>query len=179
MATCEIPGWGYSLRYDYGIFRQIIAPDGSQLEVPDPWLDHSNPWEIVRLDAAVEIRLYGQAERPADGKGPGKWTGGQVILAVPHDVPIPGYGTQNTNNLRLWSAKPKRAFDFASFNAGNYEAATREVRPGSLLSFWLLDKSLSVRPRRNRQRRSRLSPASFIPTRIPSKVRPRLPHDLS
>ena len=128
----ELPLWGYSLRYKYGIFQQLIAPDGSQLEAPDPWLEHLNPFEIPRYDVQYEIRFYGQAERTDDGRG--AWSGGQEVLAVAYDVMIPGesqlqkslpkfnrlmilgYGTKNTNNLRLWESKPKRGFDLQSFN---------------------------------------------------------------
>ncbi|KAF9646897.1 glycogen phosphorylase [Thelephora ganbajun] len=117
----ELPVWGYSLRYKYGIFQQLIAPDGSQLEAPDPWLEHLNPFEIPRYDVQYEIRFYGQSERTTKGRA--VWSGGQEVLAVAYDVMIPGYGTKNTNNLRLWESKPKRGFDLQSFNAGDYERA--------------------------------------------------------
>jgi starch phosphorylase len=120
-ATCELPVWGYGLRYQYGIFQQLIAPDGSQLEAPDPWLDNANPWEIPRLDVNVVVRLYGYSDRIGSGRA--VWSGGQEVLAVAFDVPIPGYSTKNTNNIRLWSARPKRGFDLQSFNAGDYERA--------------------------------------------------------
>ena len=129
----DLPVWGYSLRYKYGIFQQLIAPDGSQLEAPDPWLEHLNPFEIPRYDVQYEIRFYGQSERTSDGRA--VWSGGQEVLATAYDVMIPGnsqlgwslypifnrlpvsgYGTKNTNNLRLWESKPKRGFDLQSFN---------------------------------------------------------------
>lgn len=129
----ELPVWGYSLRYKYGIFQQLIAPDGSQLEAPDPWLEHLNPFEIPRYDVQYEIRFYGQSERTTEGRA--VWSGGQEVLAMAYDVMIPGnfllqkffllkfnplvipgYGTKNTNNLRLWESKPKRGFDLQSFN---------------------------------------------------------------
>lgn len=123
-ATQELPVWGYGLRYKYGIFQQLIkADDGTQLEAPDPWLEHQNPWELPRLDVVYEVRFYGTAERWGDGSGKGTWSGGQEVLAVAYDVMIPGYGTKNTNNLRLWESKPKRGFDLQSFNAGDYERA--------------------------------------------------------
>jgi glycogen phosphorylase len=92
----------------------LIAPDGSQLEAPDPWLEHSNPFELPRFDISYEIRFYGQSERIGDGRA--AWSGGQEVLAVAYDVMIPGYDTKNTNNLRLWESKPKRGFDLQSFN---------------------------------------------------------------
>lgn len=132
-AANNIPGWGYGLRYSYGIFMQALDAQGAQLEVPDPWLDHSNvcpilvdsidltphpqPWEIAHLDMSVEIKFYGEATRGSQGgKGPGSWTGGLEVLGVPYDVPIPGFKTHNTNNIRFWQSKPKKAFDLASFN---------------------------------------------------------------
>ncbi|GAA5855751.1 hypothetical protein JCM8547_001668 [Rhodosporidiobolus lusitaniae] len=126
-STLQIPCWGYSLRYDNGIFKQIIDSSGNQVEVPDPWLAHANPWEIPRLDAAVEVKFYGEAVRGENGKGPGSWTGGHDVLAVPYDIPVPGYNTRTTNNIRVWSAKGKVSFDLARFNEGDYDAAVREA----------------------------------------------------
>ncbi|KAK2460410.1 hypothetical protein APHAL10511_007575 [Amanita phalloides] len=122
-ASQELPVWGYGLRYKYGIFQQLISPEGNQLEAPDPWLEHQNPWELPRLDVSYDIRFYGQAERLEDGSGRANWTGGQEVLAIAYDIMIPGYHTKTTNNLRLWESKPKRGFDLNSFNAGNYEKA--------------------------------------------------------
>ncbi|KAF9260379.1 glycogen phosphorylase [Marasmius fiardii PR-910] len=122
-ASQELPLWGYGLRYKYGIFQQLISPEGGQLEAPDPWLDNQNPWELPRLDVTYEVRFYGHAERLNDGTGRSVWTGGQEVLAVAYDVMIPGCYTKNTNNLRLWESKPKRGFDLNSFNAGDYERA--------------------------------------------------------
>ncbi|TBU29677.1 glycogen phosphorylase [Dichomitus squalens] len=120
-ASQELPVWGYGLRYKYGIFQQHIAPDGSQLEAPDPWLEHDNPWELARTDVTYQIRFYGHSERFEGNKG--IWSGGQEVLAIAYDVPIPGYETKTTNNLRLWESRPKRGFDLQSFNAGDYERA--------------------------------------------------------
>lgn len=118
-ASQELPVWGYGLRYKYGIFQQLISPEGQQLEAPDPWLENSNPWELPRIDVAYEIRFYGVADRYHDGSGRGVWHGGQEVVAVAYDVMIPGYETKNTNNLRLWESKPKRGFDLNSFNGEN------------------------------------------------------------
>ncbi|KAJ1304205.1 hypothetical protein OPQ81_008605 [Rhizoctonia solani] len=119
-ASQELPFWGYGLRYHYGIFQQLIAADGSQLEAPDPWLNHANPWEIARYDVTIDVRFYGQAERVPKSRR-AIWSGGQEVVAVAYDVPIPGYATKNTNNLRLWDARGKSGFDLQSFNAGDYE----------------------------------------------------------
>ncbi|KDQ52459.1 glycosyltransferase family 35 protein [Jaapia argillacea MUCL 33604] len=131
-ASQELPVWGYGLRYKYGIFQQLIAPDGQQLEAPDPWLDNQNPWELPRLDVTYEVRFYGHAERTENGRA--IWSGGQEVLAVAYDVMIPGYDTKNTNNLRLWESKPKRGFDLNSFNAGNYEQAVESSNSAAAIT---------------------------------------------
>ncbi|WVN91095.1 uncharacterized protein L203_106342 [Cryptococcus depauperatus CBS 7841] len=122
MATLNLPGWGYGLRYNYGIFKQLISNTGEQLEAPDPWLDRENPWEIARLDVTYPIRFYGRVE-PIANTDRAVWSGGMECLAVAYDTPIPGYGTKNCANIRLWSAKPVQGFDLNSFNAGNYGAS--------------------------------------------------------
>ena len=121
----ELPLWGYGLRYKYGIFQQLIAPDGSQLEAPDPWLEHDNPWELPRTDVTYPIRFYGHAERLDGMKA--IWSGGQEVVAMAYDTMIPGYDTKTTNNLRLWESKPKRGFDLQSFN-GECDYRLREYR---------------------------------------------------
>ncbi|KAJ7769331.1 glycogen phosphorylase [Mycena metata] len=137
-ASQELPVWGYGLRYKYGIFQQLISPEGNQLEAPDPWLDNQNPWELPRLDVAYEVRFYGNAERVRDENGNttdrAQWTGGQEVLAVAYDVMIPGSYTRTTNNLRLWESKPKRGFDLNSFNAGNYEGAVESSNSAAAIT---------------------------------------------
>ncbi|KAF8220492.1 phosphorylase-domain-containing protein [Tricholoma matsutake] len=133
-ASQELPVWGYGLRYKYGIFQQLISPEGNQLEAPDPWLENQNPWELPRLDVMYDVRFYGHSERSDDGNGRALWTGGQEVLAIAYDVMIPGYGTQTTNNLRLWESKPKRGFDLNSFNAGNYEGAVESSNSAAAIT---------------------------------------------
>ena len=126
MATLEIPAWGYGIRYDYGIFKQKIV-DGHQVEVPDYWLAHGNPWEIERPDVKYYIRFYGDVHKYNDaGVERANWTGGEVVIAMAYDTPIPGYNTFNCNNLRLWSCKPCNEFDFNSFNRGDYYGAIHQ-----------------------------------------------------
>lgn len=126
MATLNIPAWGYGIRYNYGIFRQLIK-DGYQYEVPDYWLDNGNPWEIERLDVNYPIRFYGYVRKiHENGKEKSIWEGGDLVLARAYDNPIPGFDTYNTINLRLWRSLPAREFDFSSFNQGDYFKALEE-----------------------------------------------------
>ena len=115
MATLRIPAYGYGLRYDYGIFQQQIR-DGEQVEVPDYWLQPGNPWEIRRREDAVAVHFYGRTERHEDDPdGTRKrWVETQVVKAEPYDTPIPGYGNNCVNTLRLWSATANNAFDLKS-----------------------------------------------------------------
>jgi len=123
LACLEIPAWGYGIRYDYGIFRQEIV-DGFQVEVPDYWLSKGNPWEIPRQDVTYPIRFYGGVRKYQDGGFErGNWEGGEVVIAMAYDTPIPGYNTFNCNNLRLWRSRPTNEFDFQSFNQGDYFGA--------------------------------------------------------
>ena len=120
LATLDYPAWGYGLRYTYGIFQQQIVK-GQQVEFPDYWLNFGNPWEVPRLDVVYEVRFYGECR--GDGAG---WQGGEKVEAVAYDVPIPGFQTANTINIRLWSSKPKKKFDLQSFNEGNYQKSVDE-----------------------------------------------------
>lgn len=119
LASLNYPAWGYGIRYKYGMFEQKIV-NGYQVEIPDYWLTHNNPWEIERLDVTYPVRFYGHTEKTADGF---KWAGGQIVRAVAYDSPIPGYDTYNTLNLRLWSAQPAKEFDLESFSRGDYYGA--------------------------------------------------------
>jgi starch phosphorylase len=101
MATLGVPGFGYGIRYDYGMFRQQIV-DGQQVEVPDYWLTHGNPWEFPRPEIRMRIRFGGHLQE--DG-GRVHWVGTDDVLAMAYDSIIPGYGTEVTNTLRLWSAR--------------------------------------------------------------------------
>ncbi len=116
LACLEIPAWGYGIRYDYGIFRQEIH-NGYQCEVPDYWLAKGNPWELPRMDVTYPIRMYGNVNRYQDGGlERANWDGGEVVIAMAYDMPVPGYNTFNCNNLRLWKAKPANEFEFGKFN---------------------------------------------------------------
>ena len=135
MATLNYPAWGYGLRYRYGIFKQEIM-DGYQVEIPDYWLDF-NPWEFPRNDITVDIQFYGYVRKyqDDDGKTHAVWEGGEIVDAVAYDVPIPGYKTPTTNNLRLWSSKASRGeFDFQKFNSGEYESSVGDQQRAETIS---------------------------------------------
>lgn len=121
MATLDLPAWGYGIRYTYGIFEQVIV-DGHQIEQPDYWLTHGNPWEIVRKDITYPVRFYGHVTTDPHTERR-KWEGGEIVEAEACDHPIPGYDTRNTINLRLWKATPAHEFDLVQFNHGQYAAA--------------------------------------------------------
>ncbi|KAL7718233.1 hypothetical protein QTN25_004531 [Entamoeba marina] len=113
LATLNFPAWGYGIRYQYGMFKQCIS-HGYQIETPEYWLEAGNPWEIVRKDVNHEIRFGGYVTK--DSKGNMVWEGGSTVRAIAYDMPVPGYKTLNTLNLRLWSSKPSAAFDLDHFN---------------------------------------------------------------
>lgn len=127
LACLEYPAWGYGLRYTYGIFKQHIN-EGVQTEIPDFWLNFGNPWEVPRLDVAYEVRFYGECVRftQPDGSVRWSWQGGEKVRAVAYDVPIPGFRNKTCLNIRLWSSKPLKSFDLASFNEGNYDKSVAE-----------------------------------------------------
>jgi starch phosphorylase len=130
MATMNIPGTGYGIRYEYGMFRQAIQ-NGQQLENPDNWLRYGNIWEFQRPETAYDINFYGKVVEFQTEEGPAqRWVEAEPVVAIAYDVPVPGYDTPTVNNLRLWSAKAKTEFDLYKFNDGQYDKAV-EGRHGS------------------------------------------------
>ncbi|RLD17230.1 MAG: glycogen phosphorylase, partial [Caldiserica bacterium] len=127
MATLEIPGYGYGLRYEFGIFNQVIK-DGWQVEEPEEWLKYTYPWEIERPEYLQEVSFYGRVvvEKDEFGKQRFKWIDTKKVLAVPHDIPIIGYKNNTVNTLRLWSAKSSNEFDLQIFNQGDYVRAVED-----------------------------------------------------
>ena len=122
MATLNIPGFGYGIRYDYGMFRQTIV-DGRQVEVPDYWLTHGNPWEFARPEVNYRVRFGGRIEKKNGSETAYDWVDSHDVQAMAYDTIIPGYDTMATNTLRLWSAKATQEIDLTAFNRGNYFAA--------------------------------------------------------
>lgn len=121
IATLNLPGWGYGIRYKYGMFEQRIK-NGFQVEMPDFWLTHGNPFEIERLDVTYPVYFGGHVSQFTDERGRQRfrWQAGEVVRAVAFDNPIPGFDTYNCVNLRLWDSKPATEFDLAAFNEGDY-----------------------------------------------------------
>lgn len=125
MATLELPAMGYGLRYEYGMFKQVIQ-DGWQLEQPDNWLARHDPWEVRRLRDQVEIQLNCSYEvregtlRAVAGK-PSR------LIGVPYDRPVVGFGGKTINTLRLWAARAPDYFDFQAFSHGEFVGAVAEA----------------------------------------------------
>lgn len=124
MATGSIPSIGFGIRYEFGIFDQIIR-DGWQVEVADRWLHNGNPWELAKPDESMIVKFGGKTTSYEDEKGRYRvrWDAQREVLGIPYDTPIPGYETETTNTLRLWKAEAPRSFDFQIFNMGDYLGA--------------------------------------------------------
>ena len=123
-ATLALPVIGYGIRYRYGMFHQRIE-NGYQIEEPDTWLREGFPWEIERIDYAQQIKFGGRTSTYVDSDGTTRysWDETHDVLAIPFDVPIPGYKNDVVNTLRLWSASATDAFDLDEFNRGSYASA--------------------------------------------------------
>ena len=153
MATLNFPAWGYGIRYDYGIFRQVIQ-NCEQKEFPDYWLTKGNPWEIMRLDTQFKVRFYGYCKDEwKDGKKIRVWNGGDEVVAVAYDTAVPGFNTFNCNTLRLWKSFPSNEFDFERFNKGDHQSAMAERDQASYITSVLYpnDNSMSGKELRLKQ----------------------------
>lgn len=120
-ATLQLPVTGYGLRYEYGMFSQVIV-NGEQVERPDHWLKNGNVWEIERPEYTHRIKFGGRVEQSVNERGVKRrsWVDTTDILAVPYDTPIPGYQNGTVNTLRLWKATATEEFNLEEFNAGDY-----------------------------------------------------------
>ncbi len=127
LATLNIPAIGYGIRYEFGIFDQVIR-DGWQVERTDKWLRFGNPWEIVRSEVTFEVNFGGHTEPYTDEQGHYRvrWVPERVVKGIAYDTPVPGYQVPTTNLLRLWKAEATESFDFEAFNVGNYYRAVDE-----------------------------------------------------
>lgn len=127
LATLDLPAVGYGIRYEFGIFRQTFV-DGWQVEQPDTWLLHGNPWEFIHSDDMIEVGFGGYTEHTRDSSGRlrVRWIPGQKVLGEPCTILVPGYGTNTVNILRLWRARAAEEFDFQMFDTGNYIQAVQQ-----------------------------------------------------
>lgn len=129
MATMGIAGYGYGIRYDFGIFNQQIE-QGFQVERPDVWLRFGNPWDVVRPDHLMPVSFYGESVpyTDADGALRFRWQNAQKVMALAYDMPVPGFQNGVVNNLRLWKATSPKSLDLRSFNQGEYIDAVRDTQ---------------------------------------------------
>ncbi|HEX3037316.1 MAG TPA: glycogen/starch/alpha-glucan phosphorylase [Thermodesulfobacteriota bacterium] len=121
LATLGMPGYGYGINYEFGLFKQEID-NGYQVEKPDHWLSEGSPWLIERPDDICVVPVYGRIENAKGPNGNDKpvWTDYKVLLGVPHDMPVVGFGGETVNFLRLYSARSSNEFDVQIFNRGDY-----------------------------------------------------------
>ena len=135
MASLSLPGFGYGIRYEFGIFKQDIV-NGHQIERADEWLKFGSPWEIIRPERAVEVRFYGHVEQHQNSAGHqvSRWVDGTKVLGVPYDTPVAGHGTRTVNTLRLWQARASAEFDVRVFNDGDYERSVVEKNNSEVIS---------------------------------------------
>ncbi len=124
MARLRLPGYGYGIRYDFGIFYQVLK-DGYQQEKSDNWMRRGNPWEIVRFETIYTIKFYGRSEpcRDIHGNMRYRWVDTQDVMARACDILVPGIGDEFVTNMRLWAATSSREFDLEFFNRGDYIGA--------------------------------------------------------
>ena len=127
LASVGVPAVGYGIRYEFGIFDQVIR-DGWQQEITDKWLRNGNPWEIPRSELAFEVKFGGRTEAWKDEQGHYRvrWIPETEVIGVAYDTPILGYRVDTCNILRLWKAEAVESFDFAAFNLGDYDRAVEE-----------------------------------------------------
>ncbi|MUO78305.1 glycogen/starch/alpha-glucan family phosphorylase [Agrobacterium vitis] len=129
MATVNIPAYGYGIRYVHGLFRQQMA-DGWQVELPETWLAHGNPWEFERRESSYEVGFGGGVETASNGTSGEEirhvWKPSERVIATAYDTPIVGWRGERINTLRLWSAQPIDPILLDAFNAGDHIGALRE-----------------------------------------------------
>ena len=134
LTTMDLPAYGCTIRYEYGLFRQKIV-DGFQTELPDTWLENGNAWEVARPEEAVTVKFGGKVYTDwNDGHFSFRYENAHTITAIPYDVPLVGYDSKIVNKLRLWSAKAPDVMDMQAFNSGDYIRSTEERQLAELIS---------------------------------------------
>jgi starch phosphorylase len=127
MATLDLPGFGYGINYEFGLFRQEIR-DGHQVEFPDGWQREVSPWLVARPEESCRIQVYGRIEHRIDRRGQYRpfWIESRELVGIPSDLPIIGYGGRTVNFVRLFSAAASHEFDMQIFNGGDYLKAVEQ-----------------------------------------------------
>ena len=135
LATLDYPAVGYGIHYEFGLFRQEFSK-GHQIELPDDWMKFGTPWEIIRPELTQTVELYGHVENVFDDHGNyvPKWMNTRRILGIPYDIPIPGYGTDTVNFLRLWESRPSEKINLEAFNRGGYSEALADKTQSETVS---------------------------------------------
>ncbi|MEQ9409429.1 MAG: glycogen/starch/alpha-glucan phosphorylase [Fuerstiella sp.] len=143
-ANLQLPVVGYGIRYEYGMFKQHID-NGRQVEDPDHWLRDGNPWELERPEDSRVVHFYGYSEHfiDEDGRPQARWANCQDVLAVPYDMPVPGYRNGTVNTLRLWKSSATDEFNLQEFNAGGYSEAVAEKNLAEQISMVLYPNDAS------------------------------------
>ncbi len=143
-ANLRLPVVGYGIRYEYGMFKQRIE-NGRQVEEPDHWLRDGNPWELERHEDTRRVHFYGHSEHyvDSDGNPRVRWANCRDVLAVPYDMPIPGYRNETVNTLRLWRAAATDEFNLDEFNAGGYSESVAEKNLAEQISMVLYPNDAS------------------------------------
>lgn len=143
-ATLQLPVTGYGLRYEYGMFKQSIK-NGFQIEKPDHWLRDGNPWELERPEFTQRVKFGGHTEfhREHDGEMRVYWVDTNDVLAVPYDMPVPGYQNGTVNKLRLWKAAATDEFNLEDFNSGSYTEAVAAKNEAENISMVLYPNDAS------------------------------------
>ncbi|MGI9154735.1 MAG: glycogen/starch/alpha-glucan phosphorylase, partial [Rubrivivax sp.] len=132
-ATLGLPSFGYGLRYEHGMFAQVIQ-DGRQVEQPDEWLRHGSPWELMRQELRYCVGFGGMVQSSG---GHRRWEPGETLIAQAYDFIVPGHGTTHVSTLRQWNAQASRPIDLATFSRGEHAASAQHLYSADALN-WVL-----------------------------------------
>ncbi|MCF3652269.1 glycogen/starch/alpha-glucan phosphorylase [Synoicihabitans lomoniglobus] len=135
LATLDLPAIGYGINYEFGLFRQAFE-NGHQVENPDSWMIYGTPWELMHPEYQQEVQIYGEVENVFDDSGNYRpqWVNTHKLVGVPNDIPVPGYGTETVNILRLWTSHATEPLDLNAFNEGGYVEAVRNKATSETIS---------------------------------------------
>ncbi len=136
LATLDLPAIGYGINYEFGLFRQAFDENGNQIEHPDSWMMYGTAWEFMHPEYQQEVKIYGHVENIFDDQGNYRptWVNTHTLIGVPHDIPVPGFGTETVNILRLWASHATEQLDLSAFNEGGYVEAVRQKATSETVS---------------------------------------------